>query len=273
MRRLAALLFLGLAAATPACFSTGMYRTAKVLPKGEGDFAMNFSVVRLTMENPVKNAADSSGTSSGLNDKNLTFTYPNLIPELSYHYGAGHDIEVGGRIVLGAGMIELDTKYRFIGTDTSSVHLAVQPAVGYQGYGVVEGVHLSAPLILTYDFNEDVSLNTAAFGSFAHYASTIDNGSNGPDLSGNTVVAGGAVGVQFRSAGGFHFMPAIEVQRALSHSGDVVSEMPKYTVVLFGITFGWGPNRKLDRIEHKVDVIDQKLDRMDQKIDKLQPKQ
>jgi hypothetical protein len=72
-------------------------------------------------------------------------------------------------------------------------------------------------------------------------------------------VAGGALGIQFRAMSGFHFMPAIEVQRSLSHRGDL-DELPKYTIVLFGVTMGWGPNRRLDRIEQKLDKLDQKID-------------
>jgi hypothetical protein len=263
-------LIVGALAVVPACMTTGMYRTAHVLPKGEGDFSMSFSLVRVTMENPLKDlgsggtggtmpGSGGSTSSSSLNSDTLTFTYPNLIPELSYHYGAATDVEVGGRIALGAGMIELDAKYRFLGDDGSRLHMALAPSAGYRTLGIAEGEHASVPLILTYDLNDDVSFNTAGFGSFSHFASTNRTGSDNANFSGNTVVAGGAVGIDIRSMTGFHFMPAVEVQRSLSHRGDL-EELPKYTIVLFGVTMGWGPNRRLERIEQKLDKIDQKID-------------
>ena len=42
--------------------------------------------------------------------------WPSFIPELSYHVGLGDDMEVGGRAVLTAGLLELDAKYRFLHT-------------------------------------------------------------------------------------------------------------------------------------------------------------
>jgi hypothetical protein len=189
------------------CLTTGMYRTAHVLPQGEGDFAINFSVVRATLDDPRESAPGTT-----------TFTYPNVLPELSYHYGISENVEVGGRFALGAGMIELDTKYRLL--RSRPLHLAVQPAVGYRSLGFIEGFHGALPIILTHDLTPSISLNTSLFGSYTRFATTDSVDTDDLDLSGDSVNLGGGVGIQFRTPAGFHFMPALEIQRSVHRGGD-----------------------------------------------------
>src|SRR4051812_50180235 len=94
-----AALLTGVLLLMPACMTTGMYRTAHVLPKGEGDFSMSFSVVRVTMENPLKDlgkeasggvgGSPGSGGSTGsapLDRDTATLTDPHFSPELSHHH-------------------------------------------------------------------------------------------------------------------------------------------------------------------------------------------
>jgi len=164
--KLRGLLFLLVVA--PGCFATGVYRTARTVPKGEGDFTMGFNVVRLTMENPLRDTAAGQPTGGDT----LTFTYPNLIPELAYHYGVVDNVEIGGRLVLSAGLIEMDAKYRFLGDDSSTTHVALAPSIGYHALGLAEGVQATLPLIFTHDLTDSISLNLGAFGSFSHYGTT-----------------------------------------------------------------------------------------------------
>lgn len=244
MRAFAALLPAALL--STGCLTTGMYRTARVLPEGEGDFTLGFNVVRASVDAPA-------GTSDG----SETFTYPNVVPEISYHLGMAQDVEVGGRLALGAGMIELDTKYRFLHAPTT--HLAVQPAVGYRALGFVEGFHASLPLIVTRDLAPRIALNAAVFGNYTSFSTTEDFTADDLDVRGDTVFVGGAVGLQFRSRGSFHFMPAVEVQRSVYRGGDA-RDAPHLTAVIFGVALGWGADERARKMDEQLDRIERKLD-------------
>lgn len=234
------------------CLTTGMYRTAHVLPPDEGDFTMNFSVVRATIEED--DAADGVVGDGG----SETFTYPNVVPEISYHYGMAEDVELGGRFALSAGMIELDTKVRFV--RTPALHVAIQPAVGYRSLGFVEGFHASLPLIFTRDVRRGMSVNGSVFGTYSHFSATDDFGDDDLDLAGDMVSVGGALGLQFRTPRGFHFMPGIELQRSVYRGGDV-RDAPEVTAVIFGVSLGWGADERARKVDEQLDRIEKKLDR------------
>jgi hypothetical protein len=252
MRRLLACgLLLGLS----GCFTTAMYRTAHILPEGEGDFAMNFSVAR------VRTDAYREG---GVEFDADTFMYPNVIPELSYHFGLAEDFEFGGRVALGAGLSEIDGKLRVLGGDTDRLNVAVQPALAYQGWGLAEGYRVAMPLILTYNISDRLFLNTAAFASYTSYNASESLDNDEVNLGGDYVIAGGALGIQFETKSGFYAMPGVEVQRMVVRTGDF-EDVPKLTAVLFGVTLGWGADKtyaKLEEVERKVDKIDGKLDQV-----------
>lgn len=233
------------------CLTSGMYRTAHVLPEGEGDFSLNVSVVRATVDEP-------GGPGSA------TVTYPNLVPEISYHYGVARDAEVGGRIALGAGMFELDAKYRFFRGEAT--HLAVQPAAGYRSLGWIEGFHGTLPVILTQDLKPGISLNVSAFGTYTSYSVTDDFESDDLDLAGDMLAVGGALGFQFETRSGFHFMPAVEVQRSVHRSGDV-QDLPDVTALILGVTFGWGADERARKMDQQLDRIEGKVDRLDRAPD------
>jgi len=110
------------------CLSSGIYRTAHVLPKGEGDFAMTFSVMRAS----TGDITYEDETGQTVTDEGKTVTIPNLFPEFSYHLGVASDLEIGGRVALSSAMLELGMKYRFVVGPGDDLHLAVQPAVGYR---------------------------------------------------------------------------------------------------------------------------------------------
>jgi hypothetical protein len=245
-----------LATLAQGCLTTGMYRTAHVLPQGEGDFALTFSVVRASVDD--YEVADETV-------QGLTYTYPNIIPELSYHIGIADDLEVGGRTALGAGMIEIDTKYRFVGSNASSLHLAVQPAVGYRTAFLLEGYHASLPLLLTYDLTPNIAVNTSVFGSYTHFeVPEAFDSEDGINFAGETAMGGAAIAFQFSTSSGFHIMPGVEVQRSFWRGGDL-ADLPSITSVVFGVTLGWGADKQMKKLEK----IDEKLDKMDEKLDKI----
>jgi hypothetical protein len=63
------------------------------------------------------------------------------------------------------------------------------------------------------------------------------------DLGGDTLYAGGGLGIEFRPAFGIHVMPAVEVQRSVSRRGNI-DDLPVIDMLFFGVTFGWGSRRE-----------------------------
>jgi hypothetical protein len=257
------LVLVSLSMALSACMTAGMYRTAHVLPQNTGDLSLHMNVTRLTTK--LETIEQNQNGEFVTTKKDFTVNYPNIIPEVSYHYGIADDFEVGGRVALGSAMIEIDGKYRFVGGPNETLHLAVQPALGYRSFGIIEGAHLSVPLIATYDFNDNISLNGSGFATYTHYRTPTDfDSSDNANFGGDTIVAGGALGVQFETMSGFHIMPAMEVQRSAYRGGDA-KDLPKWTAIIFGVTLGWGGDKEM----RKLNKMDDKLDRIDDKLDKL----
>ncbi len=249
----------GVAMLSQACLTTGMYRTAHVLPEGEGDLALTVSVVRARTDDITNLPGDQS----------LTYNFPNIIPEVSYHFGVGNDFEIGGRVALGAGMIEADAKYRFFGSDATSTHLALQPALGYRSLGLIEGYHASLPLLFTVDLNHNIAVNTSVFGTFVHYGLPDEfDAENNINFAGESAAGGAGVALELSTASGFHFMPGLEVQRILWRGGDF-ADAPSITSIIFAVTFGWGPDedlKALNRVEQKVDAVDDKVEQVNQQL-------
>ncbi len=220
------------------CLNVGVYRTARSLPEGEGDLSLTWSYVRATVAARDVTTVDGEEVVAD-GESEATFGYPNVVPEIAYHHGVLDDLELGGRLAPTAGFGELDAKYRFYGSNAERMHLAVQPTLGYRGLGFINGVHTSLPLIATFDVARAVSLNAAVFGMFTSYDASVENAQDELDFGGDSLVGGASVGVQLRSSSGFHFMPALELQRTLARSGDVES-LPDISSVIFAITMGWG---------------------------------
>ena len=72
------------------------------------------------------------GSTSASEDFDTDLTIPNILGDYAYHLGVAEDFEAGGRIAVGSGLLELDVKYRFLGGADSKLHVAVNPAIGYQ---------------------------------------------------------------------------------------------------------------------------------------------
>lgn len=251
------LLLLLAALSAPGCMASGIYRTAHTLPKGEGDFSMSFSAVRISTAGTT--VTDEDGTKH--TGKGETVTIPNLIPELSYHIGVADNLELGGRVALAAGLIELDCKYRFVGAPGEPLHLAVQPALGYRSLFIIEGLNATLPLILTYDLSDMVSLNIAPFVSYLDLSTTDDD--FGADLNGTFLTTGASVGISLQGET-FHIMPAVEFSRTATNfdAGDAEADISQ-DFVIFSITFGWGSGKEMKKLKE----MDQKLDRIEQKLD------
>jgi hypothetical protein len=95
------------------------------------------------------------------------------------------------------------------------------------------------PLLVTYDLTPTMSLNLGPLVSFAAYSTPRSlRFGDALDLSGDTLYAGGGVGIEFRPAAGIHLMPAIEIQRSVSRRGDL-ADLPVIDLLFLGIQLGW----------------------------------
>ncbi|HTV18665.1 MAG TPA: hypothetical protein VMG12_08345 [Polyangiaceae bacterium] len=217
-----------------ACQSPALVRTARTLPAGGNDLSLTVAVTRVSFPDVVV-----EGTRVPIED----FTLPSPIPDVLYAHGLSDDLELGGRLSLGSGLIEAQSKWRFIQAAQGTLHVALAPAVGYRVLALVNGPVLTLPLLVTYDLSPDVSLSAGALLSYASY-SVPDSFrfDDDLDLSGQTLYAGGGLGIELRPAWGLHVMPAVELQRSVSRRGDA-TDLPAIDLLIFGVTFGWGSQR------------------------------
>jgi hypothetical protein len=217
------------------CAMSGNYQSARTLEKGTSNFGLTFSINTIIQ--------DSSSV-----------TLPNIIPELDFHTGITPDLELGGRISVGAMGIEGDVKYRFFHND--NVHLAVAPAVSYQGLVAVSGTALRVPLIATFDLSERFALNTALFGSYTHYtANKIEGEDYFSAMLGDIGVFGFSAGPEIRGEV-FYIRPMVEVSYHRPFNEGSESAMSDFSMVGVIVNFGWvlgREKRQLDRIEEKID--------------------
>ena len=212
------------------CQSPALVRTARTLPQGGHDLSFSVNLSRVSIRE-----VELEGTRIPLQDFNL----PNPVPDILYDYGITDDVELGGRISFGSGLIEAHTTLRFVEAATGTLHMAVAPAVGYRALALVNGPVLSLPLIVTYDLNSGMSITGGPVVSYASYSVPETLRFGDLDLSGDTLYAGGGLGLELRPALGIHLMPAIEVQRSVSRRGDI-ERLPVVDMVFFGVTLGWG---------------------------------
>jgi hypothetical protein len=223
------------AALALACQSPALVRTARTLPEGGSDFSFTVDVTRVAFPDLVVD-----GQRVPLRD----FTLPNPLPDVLYAYGLSDDLEIGARLSLGSGLIEAQTKLRFVEAARGTLHLALAPAAGYRVLALVNGPVLTLPLLVTVDLSPTVSLSGVALISYASYS--VPDGfrfDEDLDLSGQTLYAGGGLGIELRPAWGLHVMPTLEVQRSVSRRGDA-RELPALDMVILGVTFGWGSQRR-----------------------------
>jgi hypothetical protein len=220
-----------------ACQSPALVRTARTLPEGGSDISLSLNLTRVSLREEV-----IGGAPIPLSDFNL----PNPIPDVSYDYGLTDDLELGARLSLGSGLIEARTKLRFIEAANGTLHVALAPAAGYRVLALVNGPVLTLPLIVTYDLSPGMSLSGGPVMSYASYSVPESFDTGDLDLAGDTLYAGGGLGIEFRPALGLHVMPAVEVQRSVSRRGDV-ENLPVIDMLFFGVTLGWGSRREHDR--------------------------
>jgi hypothetical protein len=167
------------------------------------------------------------------------------------------DIEVGGRVSLGALGLEGDLKYRFFKND--KLHLAIAPALSYQAFIVLEGVGGRLPGILTYQLADNLDFTAAVFGATTRYSVPGDDSDSSSDFAtfrGTLVSTGGAIGFDLHGET-FSIRPAVEFTRYVANlSSDSGSGSEGFNTVNILVHLAWtgGKEKKqLDRIERKLD--------------------
>lgn len=156
-------------------------------------------------------------------------------------------MELGGRLSVGSGLLEVDAKYRFLRTANDTLHIAAAPAMGYRVIGLVRGAVFTLPVMLTYDLSTYVSVTGGPLLSYSIYHASqwfrggLDSG--GPTthgLGGATLYAGAGAGLQLRLFG-VHVMAGVELHRSLSRSVDTANVDPAVSMLFVTLTFGWNP--------------------------------
>jgi hypothetical protein len=228
--------------ATTGCMMTGSYHSARTLEPGTSNFGLTFGIDEFQVDS-------------------TSVFYPNLIPELTFHSGIAENMEVGGRVALGSLGIEGDFKYRFL--HKGSLHLAMVPAIGYQGLLIMKGMTFSLPMVATVELQKHFSITAAGFGRYAHYSSSSGDNSIDSALAaivGDAVIYGGSFGPEI-SGETFFFRPTIEFARIEPAAGADWKGRNRLSVA---VHLGWIMGREkqqLDRIENKLDKMDKKLDK------------
>src|SRR5690349_377911 len=79
-----------------ACQSPAIVRTARTLPAGANDVSLSLNLTHVSARAAGAPAVARAATSQ--------FNYPELVPELMVSHGITDDVELGGRVGLGAGL-------------------------------------------------------------------------------------------------------------------------------------------------------------------------
>ncbi len=215
------------------------------------------------------------GSTSASEDFDTDLTIPNILGDYAYHLGVAEDFEAGGRIAVGSGLLELDVKYRFLGGADSKLHVAVNPAIGYQTALFLEGISVSLPLILTYDLTSVLWVTVAGFVRYAALDQVIDT--DDASLGGDFLTTGGTLRLMIAGAT-FSLMPTVEwgtytvsteasgvvgVDDDNAVMGTAESEAGT-TYMQIGLNIGTVYGREMQKLKK----MDETLDKIDQKLDK-----
>ncbi len=239
MKRLLAILPISLLFA--GCSMTGTYQSARVLEKGTSAFGLSFGSVGVE----VKDSANV--------DSSATFSWPIIIPDVTFRTALSDHIEIGGKVSVGSLGLEGDLKWGFLQGERFC--MAVAPALYGQNALFMKGSGFTLPVLASYDINETFSINGSVFSSFSRFSSDL----SGVDsiltaLVGDVNATGGSLGLEF-SGKVFHIRPVIEVSRMAPLKPEEVDWQPfKRTRFVLHLGFVLGKEKKqLDRLEEKLD--------------------
>jgi hypothetical protein len=257
------------------CFSLGSYRTAKPVEPGIVEVGVAYTATRIspgtttaTVEDPVTGVEQTEETEDG-----ITVFLPNGLAELYFAAGLVPDLEMIGRVALHSGLLELGVNYRFIGDDSSDVHLSVAPALGVRFGIIFEGISAKLPVLFTYDINETINMTFGGIMDYNYITLTDgfgDDESGPASFAGTFLTAGVTWQMRFEGRTGY-FGPILEYSHLVADlESDSASSSSGMNLFFVGITAGWYLGRedeKLERIEERMGQDSEKLDRIERKLD------
>jgi hypothetical protein len=220
-----------------ACQAPAVVRTARTLPEGAVDLSVALYHTRLSFDAPSRGGVEVPFSS---------FELPNPVPDVLYAYGLSDDLEVGGRLSLGSGLLEGNVKYRYFESEAGTLHLALAPALGYRALGLVNGPVLTLPALVTWEMTPQLALSGGPLASYASYSVPDSLEPDDADLSGNTLYAGAALGLEWRPGLGFHVMPSLELWRSLRRGGQL-ADAPAIHMTFLCLTLGWSSSTRTSR--------------------------
>ncbi len=250
------------------CVTGGALRSAKTLEPGVGELGLGWTATHYSLGD--SKVTDPSGAQTVTKNEG-SLTLPNLIPEVSYHLGIAENVELGGRVSIGALTGEIDGKFRFL--RTGGLHLAVAPGIAFTPLGFTSILQLTAPVIATYEVTP--SFAVTACGKIGYWyltdASASTDSSLAGYLAGSGLFYGGAVGLDFHGST-FAFRPFVDFTRiGMSSSTNQGSGQTKVSSSLMMTTFGFAISLAFGREMKKLEKMDERLDRMERKLDQAAP--
>ena len=255
------------------CFSLGSYRTAKPVEPGVVEVGVAYTATRF---DPGTTTATVTDPDTGVETTEEspspgTVFLPNGLAELYFAAGIVPDVEMIGRVALHKGLLDLGVNYRFIGDDSSDVHLSVSPTIGALFGVIFEGVTAKLPVLFTYDLTDSVNMTLGGLMAY-DYVTLTDNfsDSDSSDFAGTFLSAGVTWQLRFEGRTGY-FGPIIEYSHMVAdlEANDAASSSGM-NLLFVGMTAGWYLGRedaKLERIEERMIQDSEKLDRIEQKLD------
>jgi hypothetical protein len=227
----------GSALFSSACQAPAVVRTARTLPEGAVDLSVALYHTRLSFDAP---------SSGGVEVPLSSFDLPNPVPDVLYGYGISDEVELGGRLSLGSGLLEGSLKYRYFESEAGTLHLAIAPALGYRALGLVNGPVLTLPALATWDMTPQLALSGGPLVSYASYSVPDGLEPDDADLGGQTLYAGAALGLEWRPGLGFHVMPSLELWRSLRRGGQL-ADTPAIHMTFLCLTLGWSSSTRPPR--------------------------
>ena len=265
---------IGLVTALSGCLTGGTLRSAKPLDKGIGEWGIGWTATRYTPGDVTVKYTDSQGNSKVqvTPSQSGSVVIPDILPEVNYHLGVADNLEVGGRVSLGALTFEADVKYRFL--HLGALHVAADPTFGYMPLGFVQIFQMTLPVLATYEFSPHIALLASAkFGYWVVSQTSSSSNQLAGTLSGGGPSVGGALGVEFRGKT-FAMRPFFDITYLMEKYTTTYSDsQSSFTstadasaglmLMSFGIAVSWFTGLELEKLEH----MDDKLDRIEKKLD------
>ena len=254
---------LGFAVLTPGCcLMLGNTTTARTLDKGTGEIGLTFGATTYQFETTTFDDPDTPENEGG-EKENLSVNYPVILPEIPFGVAITDNVQVGGRFAPQSLGFELNTKWRFLHAD--QLHMAVQPAMNYQSWLLVQGMGVKLPLLVTYDVHENFAFTTSVHGAYTDWSFSDEDFEPDEEDQQDALIWNGGLGsfgmgvcldIHTES---FFVRPAFEFNRYQSNFDEEFEDtFEAFNSYAFMVNVGFvigKTKQQLDRIERKIDNL------------------